>query len=639
MSPRVTASILLGVTLLACGDDSTTTALDGDLDMNVDPCLERIDVILEPGQHQAFDGDRCLFLPAGSGDRYRVAVTRPTIIENPDDTPIVWLELDQILAAQQASRTAADGAGTGNDAPGPTPGTGAPDPSAGTASPGVTEPPAVSRVFEGSDRIDGARFVRDQRIMQRTARFHAELRRRELELNLRAGPLLAAPPGPARAAALADPPSADSLFLALECSSSVTKTPVTLVDFNDDVAIYQDDESFQTDPLPLAATRPMLDYYADHVRGFIEQYWGNTPDIDQSGRVILATTDALPDSAAAAVFSGDFRPTSACPSSNEGEIMYFAADVIRAVGLDPSDPNQSFLGLSVMAHEVKHVTSLFNSIARGAFHSTWIEEGTAEISQTMSSRIAWAAVGGPPVGAKITGQDIIEWNDQNGGIGPEAWGIIVQLGEVIIHQSTQPNSLITNPAGASRFHNFYAGGWHWHRFLGDAFGNASTPLGDGPLFAQITDSLTAAGTGALLQATGRTFEQLFEDMVVAASLHEVGPSPNLTFTTWDLTTATAIFSGPPDVAPPHRYPWPVTADVPTDPNAVANPSRSFATAVYSCPPKIVGNSYQAPDPSERCPMGPSGVRYHDFTSDGSGLGAQIRVFGAEGGRLIVTRLN
>jgi hypothetical protein len=192
--------------------------------------------------------------------------------------------------------------------------------------------------------------------------------------------------------------------------------------------------------------------------------------------------------------------------------------------------------------------------------------------------------------------------------------------------------VITNPEGAAEFHTFYAAGWHWHRFIGDAFGGASTPFGDGPLFVEMTDSLTPAGTAALAQATGRSFGELFEDLVVAMSFHTVGPEPTLAFTTWDLTTAGAIFSGPPEVAPPARYPWPVTASI------EGNPSRSFSAGVYSCPPQVVGEEYQPAPAGARCPMGPSGIRFHDFVSGGEGAGAQVQAFGAADGQLIVTRL-
>ena len=90
--------------------------------------------------------------------------------------------------------------------------------------------------------------------------------------------------------------------------------------------------------------------------------------------------------------------------------MYFQTSLIAAI----EDADPSYLALSVMAHEVKHVTSLYNTVARernlagNAFHDLWVEEGTAEISQTMSSRIAWAAIGGPAVGEPVTGDALIK---------------------------------------------------------------------------------------------------------------------------------------------------------------------------------------------------------------------------------------
>ncbi|MDX1495515.1 MAG: hypothetical protein R3253_15715, partial [Longimicrobiales bacterium] len=432
-----------------------------------------------------------------------------------------------------------------------------------------------------------------------------------------------------------DPPANDNFFLELDCSVT-TPTPVRLLGFNDFVAIYQDSDSYDADPMSTTAVDHMLDYYASYVADFTEQYWGETPDIDGNGRVIVSTAPTLADSVAAAVFSGDFRSTVDCASSNEGEIIYFSERVMR--NLDPADPeDQSFLALSVLAHEMKHVTSLFHSVARGAFHNIWIEEGTAEVAQTMSSRIAWAAVGGPPLGSRITGNDIIAWNSNNGGIGPEAWGVVIQLADLVSHLSTQPNSLITNPDGAVDFHTFYAGGWHWHRVLGDAYGTASTARADSALFREMTDSLTPAGTGALAAVTGKSFNELFEELIVAASFHDAGPTPSRAFTTWDLSTATAIFVAP-ELAPPHRYPWPVTTNVPSD-GSQANPSHTFSRGVFSCPPELVAGSYREPDESDRCAMGPSGIRFHDFVSQGQGSGAQIQVYGARNGKIIVTRLN
>lgn len=578
-------------------------------------CDAPVEVLLDPGQFQSYDATTCLRLPSGaSGDRYRIAVTRPTVIGDPLDTTSVWLEINPIVSAEQVA-----GAETAGPAP--------------VAPATYTTRPAT---FGAGDRIDGTRFLRDKRIMDRTRRFHLELRRRELDLGLRSGPL-AQPPARVEGPALADPPTTDRLYLLLDCNApSPTRTPVRLIDFNDDVALYQDSASYAASPLDAADhAAPMLSYYSDYVADFARAFWGATPDIDGNGRLTVTTAPVLADSVAAAVYSGDFLTTADCASSNEGEVIYFSEDVIRNLA-PPNPDDQSYLALGVLAHEQKHVVSLYNGVSRNTsprFHATWIEEGTAEVAQTKSSRVAWAAVGGPALGTVITGDDIIQWNNSNGEIGPEAWGVVVQLADLVAWGATQPNSLLTNPAGADDFHTFYAGGWHWHRFLGDAFGDASTALADSSLFREMTDSLTPGGTGSLATVTGRTFDELFEDVTVAASFHDAGPTPTRAFTTWDLTTAAAIFSNPPELSPPHRYPWPVTTDLD------GNVSRGFTRGIYSCPPQLVNEAYELADESDRCPMGPAGTRFHDFVSDGTGQGAQVQVFGASNGRLVVTRIN
>jgi hypothetical protein len=612
-------ALTVGTTAITASAGSATPASEV-LVVEPDQCTGRVDVVLEPGEHQAYPGSTCLLVPSGtSGDRYRIAITRPKLVQDPQDVPDVTLRVDPILTAEQA-------AGIVPIAPAGF----VPSPTAALAGAGP-----ASRV----GGLDGSPFLRDRRILEDTRRFHEELRRREAEVGLRSQGLMPSAPARSSGPLLVDPPPRDDLFLVLECSASAARSPVVLVNFNDHVAVYQDSVENASNPLSPASTTLMLDYWADHVQQLIEEYWGPTPDIDGNDRVLLTTSNALPDSAAAGVFSGDFRSTADCASSNEGEIMYFAADVIRA--MDDADP--SYLALSVMAHEVKHVTSLFHAVAREriygpgqGFHDIWIEEGTAEVSQTMSSRVAWASIGGTPVGERVTGSAIVSTVQANGGdVPPELWGVISEIADVIVQLSSQPNSLITNPAGAPDFHTFYAGGWHWHRFIGDAYGNASTAFGDGPLFTEMTDSLTLRGVQALQAVTGRSFDQLFEDLIVGMSLHDTGPEPARAFTTWDLTSTTAIFSAPPEVSPPGSYPWAVTTN-----SSSGTAARSLSqSAVYSCPPQLVGDRYVEPTPGQRCPMGPSGIRFHEFVSSGTGAGAQMRATGVPDGVITVVRIN
>ena len=612
--------LTVGTTAITVSSTSGTPASQV-LSVQASQCDGRVEVSLAPGEHASYQGDTCLFLPTGkTGDRYRVAVARPTVIASPSDVPDVTLRINPIFNAQQAA-----GPGAARVA----------------AAPSSSSAP---QLFGGAAGFDGSRFLEDAAIKNRTRSFHAELRQRELEfgLELLTTPVLESRPMAATGLARVDPPLRADLYLGLTCTQSAT-SPVVRVNFNNDLAIYQDSVERDSLPLTAAATSRMLSYFTHYVRDLVPMYWGTTPDIDGNGRVILTTSRSLPDSVSAAVFSGDFVANTAngCTGSNEAEVMYFSQNTIG--NMDGPDP--TYLALSVMAHEMKHVTSLYHGVARREFHDNWIEEGTAEISQTISSRLAWAGIGGPAVGTQLDGADIIDWYRDMGGIAPEMWGILGGIADLVVHLSTQPNSLITNPVGASPFHSFYAGGWQWHRFLGDAYGNASTPFADGPLFIEMTDSLTPSGTSVYLSVTGKTFFELFEELVVAMSLHAGSqPEPARSFTTWDLRSATGIFNGPAEIAPPSLYPWPITAQsVPeSDGRQMSNTDAPFAAAVYSCPPQIVGTgdnaSYELADPDARCAIGPSGIRFHDFVSNGSGAGAQIVVTGADTGRIIVTRL-
>lgn len=574
-------------------------------------CTNRVRVVLSPGDFQTYAANQCLLLPAGqAGDVYRVAVARPTQIADSMDVPAVTLRTDPILVAAAAPIAVPP-----------------------QVTSGINAAPALAGRLRG---IDGSGIVGDMETVRRTRRFHHELRERERMLRLETLPAL--PNLANMAPALTnhpDPPSRADMMLDLDCSTSV-QSPVRLIDFNDDVAIYQDSVEWSMVPLTTAATGQMLSYYTDYTRDMISDYFGEPSDTDGNQRIIVVTSPSLSDGAAAAVYSGDFVSTNVCAGSNEGEVIYFDQDVIANL----VDPDPSYLALSVLAHELKHVVSIYHAVRRGAFHPTWMEEGRAEIAQILSSRIAWAATGGPAVGAEVDGTDIIEFvNANNNRISPEMWGVIGGLADLIVSFSTQPNSLITDPVGSHEFHTFYASSFHWHRFVGDAYGDASTPFADGPLFKALTDSGTVAGVPGLTQQTGRSFDQLFEDVVVAASTHKATSTTAANgFTTWDFRSASQIFASPPDVAPLGSYPYPVTTDL------EGNLTKGFVTGAYSCPLEWVGSddtgSWVAPDATDRCPIGPSGVRFHDFRSGGVGLGVQILVTGAgSNGKIIVTRLN
>lgn len=589
------------VTALTVGTSAITANINGVTDaavLTVEPsgCATRVDVVLNQGQSVVFeDNDDCFLLPSGqAGDRYRVSIVRPTQVGNPSDVSTATLEASPVAITAQ------------------TPALPVPTATAALA-------PTNSLALEGRD---GTAIVRALEQKAATMRYHLELRRREMARG-DLGPAAALPNRPALAGPLrADPPPKRSfqLDLGLSCNTAVTASPVMLLGFNDDIAFYQDSLDWAASPISGSAATVMADYYTNHVKDMTTEYWGAPSDVDGNGRILVTTTSSLPDSAAAAVLDCDLRPSVPFARSNEAELIYFNAEVMRRLD-SASLSSTRYSGLPTLAHEVKHVVSLYHRIAAGnmsgmqEFHPLFIEEGQAEIAGSLSSRIAWAANGGPGVTARVTGQDILDgWQ---GSIPFYLQGVIENLAGAIIQLSTHPNSLITNPVGANDSHSFYAAGWHLFRFLGDGYGGAGTaPHADGPLFLQLTDSMSARGTAGLVQATGRSYEQLLEDLLVAMNLHETGaPAPAQAFSTYDLVSATQIFSGPPVVNPPGQYPWPLTTDQVTE-----NPSANFANATFAGP------------------IGPSGIRIHDFVSQGAGAGLQVLLSVSPPAKYVVTRL-
>ena len=546
-------------------------------------CEQATTVSLAAGEFQAYEASECLLLPSGSaGDYYRVVITRPTSIENPSDVPNATLTVTGIGTLQSA------------------------------AAPASAVTTAERAPLAGFPEINGTRLLENDALKESTARFHMTMLEREMRER---GP---GPDGiaPNRASfglrLMADPP--DRLEISSEFSCSATPVPQALINFNDDLAIYQDSTERSAKPISQTSTQEMLDYYTAYVKDMIPQYWGDVSDIDGNGRIIVTTAPSLGDSVAAAVFTGDLRTNGTCASGNVGEVIFFNADLI--LGMDGADPD--WTPLSTLAHETKHLVSIRKRFDAGTgLPPLWIEEGMAEIASTMSSRIAWATTGGPALGTQVTRTNLIATLCATDpcGFTREIFGLVDALANTIVWSSTQPNSLITNPDGASEFHSIYASGWHFHRFLGDAYGNASTPMGDAGLFKNLVASTSPLGIAALEQFTGSTYEELFQQLAVAMALHNnSAPAPTRSFTTYDFTTAMRIFSAPAVLAPEGLYPWPVTTVSDDDLSA------GFTSAVFE------GT------------MGPSGMRFHDFESNGSGTGAQIEVSLAEPAEVLVVRI-
>jgi hypothetical protein len=184
----------------------------------------------------------------------------------------------------------------------------------------------------------------------------------------------------------------------------------------------------------------------------------------------------------------------------------------------------------------------------------------------------------------------------------ENYSAILANAETTGYLSSQPNGVVVTPVGAGDSHSVYGSGWHFHRWLGDAYGDAESPLADSVLFRTLNDSLTAAGVQGILSVTGaESWASLLEEYLLAVMLNGTGaPQGPRAFTSYDFPSMNRTFSY--NGKPPGDYPWPVNISDPA--NEVTAP---FATV------------------SNTGPTGPSGVRIFDLTSNGTALGLDVKI--------------
>ena len=392
-----------------------------------------------------------------------------------------------------------------------------------------------------------------------------------------------------------------------ECSPAAAKTTALKVAENDHMVFYQDSAQAEVDSLRVttALAEMMLDYYRDFGKQVIDDYFGGVSDLDSDGRVVVLATPVVDDDVAAYVWSGDFFPKVGtgftCPNSNEMELVRFNPRVIRGM------MNGNYQALATMVHEVKHVSSLYKSIIRfdaindpEGYQPSFIEEGTAEIAGEVSSRLAWVSVGGPPLTALVDASARSTAYDAGTGAPlKEAYGVLLRWARTIGYLGSQPNGVVGTPVGAGPGHSVYGSGWHFHRWLGDAFGNASAmTMGDASFFTSLNDSMTPSGPQGIKNVTGLSWQDLMDRYASAIMLNGTGaPQPEWGFSSYHLPDATdALLTTQRD----GFYPWPV--NVQGD-----NTTSAFASLLNA------GS------------LGPSGIRVYDLTSDGSGLGIDVRV--------------
>ena len=192
-------------------------------------------------------------------------------------------------------------------------------------------------------------------------------------------------------------------------------------------------------------------------------------------------------------------------------------------------------------------------------------------------------------------------------ISPENYGMLLRLARTILSYSAAINSLITNPAEQ---HTYYGTSWHFHRWLGDAYGDAADKA-DGAFFTALNDTTAAPGPEGILQVTGKSVQEHLEDYAAAMMLNGTGaPEPERSFSTYDFPSATFQLLRP-DFQPEGLYPWPHTGAEPA----------GFDSGAYAGELAVAG------------------IRFHDFESDGTGDGIELAVSATGGAvRVVIARV-
>ncbi len=605
-SGGVATAVATGVTAVSATASGVTGTAQLTVLLPAEDCVSPTAVSLAVGEHQVFSSQECFVLPSGAdGDRYRVVVARP-------DSSGAGDVVEATLTATARGATTAPGARTA----------------------AVRGAPA-ERAGPTLDAATLRELERALDVSERTRARHDALRRSEERMVAELGGrirLATPPPSPApgMARAAVQAPQKIRVDPRTSCSAGAREEDTGILVYESaDLAIYQDSAQQKSAPITRDQASRLAQYYAAHGKEVVEAYFGVPTDLDGNGHmVVFVTPEVDDDKVAAYVWSGDFldRAGESCPTANGGEYIFFNGSQIRRLD------DGGYQALETLVHEAKHVVSLYNrlqaslEVGSGRFHPLWVEEGTAEIAGNLSSRTAMASKGIVGLGEKLTRDDFTDGEGRLGAT-PENFGVLLRMLRTVRYLSSQPNGLVVNPQGSHPDHSIYGTGWHFHRWLGDAWGNAASAGADASLFRALVAQDTPPGTAGLQAVVGRSFKELFRQYVLAIALHETGaPEGSRTFTSYDFPSATDILcrpgSGegcPPGVSPQPDgvYPWPVTEG--SDEPGTTVPA-SFASGVWSGP------------------IGPTGIRIHDFRSDGLGEGLQVEVSMGAPGDVVVVRL-
>jgi hypothetical protein len=244
---------------------------------------------------------------------------------------------------------------------------------------------------------------------------------------------------------------------------------------------------------------------------------------DNNGRIVMVFSNVVNTkmpNLAGFVVTCDFATSTSTTNSqtNTGEYFYARVPTVSSpnnISTANSPAYWSWTTRGTIIHEVKHIVSFAERIARGApTEESWLEESTARLSEELYDRAAYSFTQKANTAYGTSANPVGPYCGVRG-CGGKARGIIRVFEELAPKWYTTPENY--SPLGridANDF-SFYATGWSLIRWAVD---QSSTP--EATFLKALTQESALTGVANLQARTGRTFAEMLPEWTMANVLDD-----------------------------------------------------------------------------------------------------------------------
>jgi hypothetical protein len=326
-------------------------------------------------------------------------------------------------------------------------------------------------------------------------------------------------------------------------------------------------------------TAPLHGTMDDYFKKIVDQYDAVTHPIlinnlgdplaidaqtDHNGKLLMLFSPAVnnfSNTILGFVSACDFFPQSndpkvGFPAANQAEIFYAIVPTNPASGfpnnsLNPRGTKDAWIHQipGVLSHEVKHIVSFAERLARNAtvFEDTWLEEATAQIAYELFARHEYGASWKGNTGYRTTsgGGDVGPYCDVRPEVpscGEAPQGLYLHLNWLqSYYEEPENHSLLGAGVIAGNDGTIYGSSWSFVRWTADQYATS-----EGNFFKALVQTATDAGVDNLEKRAGQVghFGDMLGDWSVAMALDDdpdfTPPRPTLTEQSWNFRS---LFAG------------------------------------------------------------------------------------------------